>query len=82
MNMTMHGSFNGEDGYRMILRAGDSDEAASKDPDDTIRVEMWDPSNTKVYDSHWGSEFTDESSCVGTARTGLDAGNIDISDNS
>jgi len=59
----------------MIFRAGDS---CNPEIDDTARVELFDPSRKRIYDTHWTSEFTDESNCVGTARTGLDNGNIKI----
>lgn len=80
MNFTAHGSFNGEDGWSVVVRSGDND--------DTMRVQLFDtdvvgaPTSGHVYDTHMVGEFTDESSCRGTARTGLDAGNISITDNS
>lgn len=86
------GSFNGESGYHLILRGGDSDNAASKTPDDTVRFELFDGEGTRIYDTiedsdidipGWDAdEFTNESSCLGGARTGLDAGNLSIIDNS
>lgn len=75
MNFTAYGEWNGVPGYKIIFRAGDAD---SPKGTDTVRVELYNPSNVKVYDTHWVNEFTDESSCVGTARTGLDNGNIKI----
>jgi hypothetical protein len=75
MNMTVWGEFNHQPGYSMIFRAGDF---GSPNTIDTVRVELYDPSGTRVYDTHWGAEFTDESSCVGGARTILDTGNITI----
>lgn len=80
MNFEADGSFNGEDGWSVIFRAGDSDNAASKSPDDTVRIELYNTLGVKVYDTI-APEFSNESSCVGTARTGLDAGNIDIVEN-
>ena len=60
----------------MIFRAGESGEPSSLSTD-TIRVTINGP-NGLVYDTHSSGEFTDESSCVGSARTGLDNGNIVI----
>lgn len=74
VNFTVNGTFNGEDGYRMIFRAGD---LGSPNTADTARVTIYQGS-TVVYDTHWSGEFSNESSCVGTARTGLDKGNITI----
>lgn len=74
-NMTVLGAFNNEPGYTMIFRAGDSGSLGFAD---TVRVELYAPGGGKVYDTHWANEFNNESSCVGTARTGLDAGNITI----
>jgi len=76
VNFTVMGSYNGEDGARMIFRGGD--QGSPNHNLDTVRVELWDASNSKVYDSHWQGEFPDESSCVGSARTGLDKGNLQI----
>ena len=59
----------------MIFRGGDF---GSPGKGDTVRVTLWDPEDKVVYDSHWVTEFTDKSSCVGGARTGLDKGNITI----
>ena len=58
MNLHATGTFNGEEGYRMIFRAGDSSEPASFSSD-TTRVELFDPDDVKIYDSHWPNEFTD-----------------------
>jgi hypothetical protein len=76
MNMTLQGTFNGESGWSVIFRAGDAGHTTDHDLDDTARVEL-SHSGSKVYDTH-GGDFTDESNCVGTARTGLDAGNLKI----
>jgi len=78
MNMTLLGTLNGEEEYKVIFRAGDFGTGRDHDTSDTVRVELFNTIGTKIYDTHWGTEFTDESSCVGTARTGLDAGNITI----
>ena len=74
-NFTAKGKLNNKPGYRMIFRGGDD---GSPGKNDTARVELWDPNNKKIYDTHWKNEFTDESSCVGTARTGLDKGNLTV----
>ena len=74
MNFTAYGKWNGIPGYKLIFRAGDADNPKGLD---TVRVELYDPYNVKVYDTYGGG-FADESSCVGTARTGLDNGNIKI----
>ncbi|MEN8251813.1 MAG: hypothetical protein ABFS32_23030 [Bacteroidota bacterium] len=74
LNMTMYGSLNGMPGYKVIFRAGDF---GSPGYVDTVRVELYSPDGAKVFDTH-GSEFVDQSSCVGSARTGLDAGNVTI----
>jgi hypothetical protein len=71
--MTLLGTLNGETGYRMIFRAGDD---GSPGFADTIRITLYE-GTILVYDTHV-SEFPDESDCQGTARTGLDAGNITI----
>jgi len=80
MNMTLLGSWQGMPGFKMIFRAGDFGPPGgwTDSAFDTIRFELWDDNNDKVYDSHWKSEFTDESSCQGPARTGLDRGNVTI----
>ena len=71
MNATFLGRFDGEDGYRLIFRAGDNE--------DTVRFELRAPGGALVYDTFGsGSGFTAESNCVGTARTGLDRGNVTI----
>lgn len=68
MNVFMSGRFNGEAGWKLVLRAGDND--------DTVRLTLTSPGGD-VYDTHSG-DFADESSCVGSARTGLDRGNLTI----
>jgi hypothetical protein len=78
MNFTAEGTFNGEEGYTLVARAGNSDGPASMDPDDTVRFTLTGPGVS--YDTL--VDFSGESSCVGTARTNLDNGNIDIIDNS
>lgn len=77
VNFTVNGTFDGQSGYSMIFRAGD---LGSPNTADTIRVSIFyglNGNGTPVYDTHT-SDFTDESHCVGTARTGLDNGNITI----
>ena len=76
VNFTAHGSWNGMPGYKMIFRAGDFSTPNSEYAD-TIRVELF-GSDGKVYDTSWSTDFDDESDCVGTARTGLDTGNLTI----
>ncbi|MFC1727156.1 hypothetical protein ACFL0Y_01410 [Patescibacteria group bacterium] len=80
MNMTMYGEWNGQPGYKVILRAGDFGPPGhfNEVSFDTVRIELYEPGVGKVYDTHSGGEFSDESSCVGTARTGLDHGNLTI----
>lgn len=78
VNFTFNGTWDGMPGYSMIFRAGD---LGSPNTEDTVRIEIFNGENaggSKVYDSHANGEFTDESSCVGTARTGLDSGNLTI----
>ncbi|MGB3347003.1 MAG: hypothetical protein WBA71_07160 [Candidatus Humimicrobiia bacterium] len=74
MNFTAYGEWNGVPGYKLIFRSGDADSPKGLD---TVRIELYNPSNVEIYDTH-GGDFTDESSCVGEARTGLDNGNIKI----
>jgi hypothetical protein len=76
MNFTATGVWSGNPGYKMIFRAQDAGEPGSND---NARIEIWAPGGgTRVYDTHWSGEFTDESNCVGTARTGLDHGNLQM----
>jgi len=75
LNLKAYGTLNGEPGYYIIFRAGDF---GSPGFVDTVRIELYKVAgNVKVFDT-FGSEFKPESNCVGTARTGLDAGNITI----
>ncbi len=74
LNLTAYGTLNGEPGYYVILRFGDF---GSPGYADTVRIELYKVGFGKVFDTHT-SEFQDVSSCVGSARTGLDAGNIKI----
>lgn len=74
VNLTATGTLNGEPGYEVILRLEDRTEPATMD---TIRIELFDGTD-KIYDTD-GGDFTPESDNVGTARTGLDRGNIQIS---
>ena len=69
------GRFGNEEGYRMIFRAGD---LGNKNTADTARVEIFNPDNNPIYDTYDSGEFGGESSCVGSARTDLDKGNITI----
>ena len=60
----------------MIFRGGDFGSSGKKD---TARVELYAPGETSpVYDTYKPGEFKNESNCVGTARTGLDKGNLTI----
>lgn len=74
MNLTVYGKFENQEGFHVILRAGDD---GSPEHNDTLRITLYD-GTTVVYDTHWPGEFADESTCVGTARTGLDKGNVTI----
>lgn len=69
MNFYAFGKLNGVPNYKIRFRAGDSP--------DTVRVELYNPDGVKIYDTHDG-DFNDESDCVGSARTGLDNGDIVI----
>lgn len=73
VNFTVFGEWNGNPGYKIIFRAGDF---GSPGKVDTVRVTLYEGDNP-VYDT-FPSEFKPESNCVGTARTGLDHGNITI----
>ena len=77
MNFKATGEWNGLPGYSIIFRAGDSSDPSSYDTD-TVRVTLYYPGGGVAYDSSWPTEFTDHSSCVGSARTKLDTGNIII----
>ena len=75
LRMTLTGTFNGAPGWSIIFRAGDAGSGSGFD--DTARVQLFDPSNTQVYNSST-SDFTAESSCVGAGRHNLDGGNLNI----
>lgn len=78
MNMTVEGTLDGEPGYTVIFRAGDAGSPGntnSAEPFDTARITLY--LGGSIYDTHSG-DFEDQSSCVGSARTGLDRGNITI----
>jgi len=70
MNVTMTGRFNGEADYELVVRAGNDE--------DTLRLTLSDPTNTVVYDTFVSGDFPGESNCVGTARTGVDSGDLKI----
>lgn len=79
MNMTVEGTLDGESGYSVIFRAGDAGAPGNTnaaEPFDTARIQLFN-GTTEIYDTHDG-DFDDQSNCVGTARTGLDRGNITI----
>lgn len=61
-------------GYKLIFMAGDF---GSPNTLDTVRIELRNPSDGVVYDTYTMG-FSKDSSCVGTARTLLDKGNITI----
>ena len=78
MNFTATGVWNGIPGYKMIFRAQDAGEPGNLD---NARIQLYEGSaiqGTEVYDTYWSGEFTAESDCVGTARTGLDHGNLQM----
>lgn len=77
-NFTADGTFDGTPGYSMIFRAGDSDDAASESTD-TVRIELYDPSDQKLFDTSLSGIFPNASDCVGSNRTALDTGNLTIS---
>jgi len=81
LNFTAIGRFGKEEDYILIFRAGDylSPGQFEDDAYDTVRVTLYNSEGTSVYDTHDAGEFPDQSHCVGTARTGLDHGNITIS---
>lgn len=80
MNVTVKGTFNGEPGATLVYRAGDAGNGNENedDSDDTVRFTL--NSSDGSYDTSVSSkgDFPNESDCVGTVRTGLDAGNIMI----
>ena len=70
VNFTAVGSWDGNENYKLIFRAGDND--------DTVRVTLHNDSGVIVYDSL--TDFPADSDCVGTARTPHDNGNITITE--
>ncbi len=79
MNMTIEGTLDGVSGYSVIFRAGDAGapgNATAAEPFDTARIQLFD-GGSEIYDTHDG-DFENQSHCRGTARTGLDRGNITI----
>jgi len=78
LDFTAYGRLGNENGYKLIFRAGDY-HAPGQFTDtsfDTVRIELYRDSEL-VYDTN-GGDFTPQSTCVGTARTGLNNGNITI----
>lgn len=78
-NMTVEGTLNGEPGYQVIMRGGDAGSPGNTnaaEPFDTARFEIRKIGVGLIYDTD--HEYTRQSSCVGTARTGLDRGNLTI----
>ena len=68
--------------YKLVFRAGDYIEPGHHNEElDTVRVELYKPLSgggyEKIYDTY-SDGFGGGSSCVGSARTGLDHGNITI----
>lgn len=79
LNVTIEGTLDGMSGYSVIFRVGDAGSPGntnSAEPFDTARIQLF-QGDVEVYDTHDG-DFADQSTCVGTARTGLDRGNITI----
>lgn len=78
VNFTAWGTFNGEPGYKAIFRMEDRTEPSDLD---TFRITIWDAAGKVVFDTSdtAGGVFPSESDNVGTARTLLDRGNIQIS---
>jgi hypothetical protein len=73
-----NGRFNGDDGYVAIFRMEDYTEPGDQD---TLRIEIYKGSvaaGNLVYDTYRSGDFPGESNNVGTARTLLDKGNIQI----
>ncbi len=83
MNMTINGTLDGDPGYSVIFRAGDAGSpgnTTAAEPFDTARIQLFeqpDAAGGDIYDTN-GGDFTGQSNCVGSARTGLDRGNITI----
>lgn len=77
VNFTVNGTFNREPAS-MIFRAGDF---GSPNTMDTARVTIYDDldgTGNVLYDTFESGEFGGGSTCVGSARTGIDNGNITI----
>lgn len=76
-NVTFLGTLDGEPGYKVIFRVGEAGPPghATLDAFDTVRITLTGPSYN--YDTDGGG-YTRQSTCVGTARTGLDRGNVTI----
>jgi hypothetical protein len=68
-----NGAFNGAPGYSAIFRMEDYTEPSEMD---TLRLEIYDSGNALVYDTY--ADFPGDSTNIGTARTFLDRGNIQI----
>ena len=73
-NFTTWGTFNGDPGYRAIWRVEDRTEPSDLD---TFRVTIY-KGSTVVYDTTNSGDFPKDSNNVGSARTLLDRGNIQI----
>jgi hypothetical protein len=68
VNFTAVGNWNGNEDYKVIVRAGDND--------DSVRVTLYDSGGSMVYDSN--TDYGNQSDCVGSARAALDNGNVVI----
>jgi len=74
------GKFNGEDGYKVIVRLEDAGEPGRKD---NIRIELYAPDGLLLYDTTdkvagGSKDFPGESNNEGTARHLLDKGNFQV----
>jgi hypothetical protein len=74
MNLTVNGEWNGNPGYKLVMRAGDN---GAPGKGDTVRFELWN-GGIRVYDTSLDGDFPNDSSCRGTNRTYLDHGNLTI----
>ena len=87
MNMVVYGSYEGEPGYSVILRAGDFGAPGSwGEAFDTVRIQLfsYEVPHAQVYDSRGelydtsDGDFPDQTNCQGNQRSKLDRGNITI----
>lgn len=73
-NLEVVGTWDGVAGHELTVRAEDGAEPGGHD---NLRFELRDPSGVLIYDT-FGGDFPGESNNVGTARTGLDRGNLQV----